>query len=210
MNEAPWFVLVGGINGSGKSTFAQGQATLTALTQSDERIEIINPDLVTRELQDRLELPLAEANVRAAVACEERVDEFIRRADRSFAIETVLSTDKYEARITRALRHGFQVLFVYMVLESADEAVARVALRVKKGGHDVPEKKVRERWKRSRERLPKYFELATRSLVFFNGSATAFPMRIAERAGDAVSFHASPPDSTRALLRTLRPRWLQG
>ncbi len=48
----PWFVLVGGINGSGKSTFAQDKQTLAALVDEEPLdFEIINPDLVTREIR---------------------------------------------------------------------------------------------------------------------------------------------------------------
>jgi len=45
---APWFVLVAGINGAGKSTFAQNRATLQVLLNArGSEIEIINPDLIT-------------------------------------------------------------------------------------------------------------------------------------------------------------------
>lgn len=49
VKDGPWFVLVGGINGAGKSTFSQNQETLKALLQlSDtDQVEVINPDVVT-------------------------------------------------------------------------------------------------------------------------------------------------------------------
>ena len=157
----PWFVLVAGINGAGKSTFAQDRATLRVLLEArGPEIEVINPDLVTREIQrSRPELALEEANVRAADECERRVRDLVAHADRSFVIETVLSTEKYKPVVRAALKRGFQVLFVYVVLGSVEEAIHRVASRVARGGHDVPAAKIRSRWPRSLANLP----VATRS-----------------------------------------------
>ena len=51
--------------------------------------------------------------------------------------------------------------FDYVVIGSATQAVARVALRVKLGGHDVPETDVRRRFERSRRHwLEDYLPLA--------------------------------------------------
>jgi predicted ABC-type ATPase len=97
----PWFVLVSGVNGSGKSTFAQNSEAikeLCGLTGAVDEIEIINPDLITIEIKSSdPHLSLADANIRAADACEERVRELVEGATRSLVIETVLSTDKYKA-----------------------------------------------------------------------------------------------------------------
>jgi predicted ABC-type ATPase len=91
----PWFVLVAGINGAGKSTFAQDRATLQVLLDArGAEIEIINPDLITREIREAAPaLNINEANVRAAEECERRVWDLVEKADRSFVIETVLSSN---------------------------------------------------------------------------------------------------------------------
>jgi predicted ABC-type ATPase len=89
----PWFVLVAGINGAGKSTFAQNRDTLRVLLDArGPEIEVINPDLITREiLRSAPGLPTSDANVRAADECERRVKNIIKGGQRSFVIETVLS-----------------------------------------------------------------------------------------------------------------------
>src|SRR5262245_55959024 len=119
-NDRPWFFLVGGVNGAGKSTFAQAPDTLLFLTgETGSDIEIINPDRVTTDIRVRRPaIPLNTANVLAAEACEARVDQLIKAAHRSFAIETVLSTDKYKERVKRAQAQGFNVFFVYLLLGS--------------------------------------------------------------------------------------------
>ena len=41
---------------------------------------------------------------------------------------------------------GYRIVLVFLWLPSADEAVARVAQRVRDGGHDVPEATIRRRY----------------------------------------------------------------
>ena len=206
----PWFVLVAGINGAGKSTFAQDHATLRVLLEArGPEIEVINPDLITREiLRSEPELPMQEANVRAADECERRVRDLVKRADRSFVIETVLSTEKYKPIVRAALKKGFQVLFVYVVLGSVEEAIQRVASRVARGGHDVPIAKIRRRWPRSLENLPWFWQHASRALVYFNGASIPTPVLMAERRGNEVWFalNAPAPWALESLLPNWRPR----
>jgi predicted ABC-type ATPase len=203
----PWFVLVAGINGAGKSTFAQNHATLRVLLEArGPEIEVINPDLITREiLRSEPELPLDKANIRAADECEVRVRDLVKNADRSFVIETVLSTDKYKPIVRAALKRGFQVLFVYVVLGSVEEAIQRVAARVARGGHNVPAAKIKRRWPRSLENLPWFWQRASRALVYFNGSSVPEPVLMAERRGAEVWFALDAPAPW--ALESLLPRW---
>lgn len=204
---SPWFVLVAGINGAGKSTFAQDRATLRVLLEArGPEIEVINPDLITREmLLAEPGMSLADANLRAARECERRVRDLVNVADRSFVIETVLSTDKYKPIVRAALRKGFQVLFVYVVLGSVEEAIQRVANRVAQGGHDVPAEKIRSRWPRSLANLPWFWQHASRALVYFNGSSIPEPVLMAERRGREVWFTLDAPAPW--ALEPLLPAW---
>jgi predicted ABC-type ATPase len=203
----PWFVLVAGINGAGKSTFAQDHATLRVLLEArGPEIEVINPDLITREiLRAKPKLSLEEANVRAADECERRVRDLVRMGERSFVIETVLSTEKYKPIVRAALKRGFQVLFVYVVLGSVEEAIQRVASRVARGGHDVPAAKIRSRWPRSLANLSWFWQHASRALVYFNGSSLPEPFLMAERRGSEVWFALNAPAPW--ALEPLLPEW---
>jgi predicted ABC-type ATPase len=60
-------------------------------------------------------------------------------------------------------RVGYQVNIVYLWLPTADLAIARVAERVRAGGHDVPADVVRRRFTRGRRNfLAMYRPLADR------------------------------------------------
>lgn len=207
----PWFVLVAGINGAGKSTFAQNPATirqLCGLTGSSDEIEIINPDVITRKLLETApNLSLNDANKRAADWCEERVRRVVDLGNHSFVIETVLSTNKYKEIVKQAKQQGFRFVFVYVVLASVEEAIARVALRVSGGGHDVPPEKIKKRWPRSFKMMPWFWRTADLAFLFFNGSPES-PIRLAEKRDNWVSVlqrDVGPSELERLWPRLIRP-----
>jgi predicted ABC-type ATPase len=65
---------------------------------------------------------------------------------RSFAFESTLSSHALAKRLARLQQHDYRVHLVYLWLPTADLAVARVAERVRVGGHDVPADVVRRRF----------------------------------------------------------------
>ena len=82
-------------------------------------------------------------------------------AKTSFAIESTLSGKIHMALLREAKARGYRILLHYIVIGSATQAVARVALRVKLGGHHVPEGDIRRRFDRSRQHfLTEYVALA--------------------------------------------------
>lgn len=78
----------------------------------------------------------------------ESLNEFLTRQE-SVIVETTLSGRTFRHVLTDATQRGFTVTIAYLFLKSADVCVARVAERVRKGGHDVPEIDVRRRFTRS-------------------------------------------------------------
>lgn len=203
--SAPWFVLVAGVNGAGKSTFAQFAEALAELPDGD-RLELINPDILTQQIiRDHPEYTLAAANLQAAQQSERRVHELIGLQRTSFLIETVLSTDKYRPVIERAHDLGWQVMLIYVALESADESIRRVAHRVRHGGHDVPEEKIRKRWQRSIDNLGWFWEQADVAYLFMNPADFASPIQLAHKAQGASELKVPKrrPAALNALLQHL-------
>ena len=64
----------------------------------------------------------------------------------SFAFETTLASKSYAPWLAELRAAGYKLHLVFLWLPSADEALARVAERVRAGGHDVPENTVRRRY----------------------------------------------------------------
>lgn len=122
-------IIIAGPNGAGKTTFAR-----EFLPHEAECPVFVNADLIAAGLA-----PFAPASV-AMQAGRLMLAELDRHAaaGHSFAFETTLSGRNYVTRIQRWQRAGYRVKLIFLRLESADEAINRVAERVRQGGHDVP------------------------------------------------------------------------
>jgi predicted ABC-type ATPase len=64
----------------------------------------------------------------------------------SFAFETTLSGLSYARMIDRWRRDAYVVKLIFLSLASPEEAIARVAMRVRQGGHNVPAETIRRRF----------------------------------------------------------------
>lgn len=133
----PLVVLLAGPNGAGKSTSA-AQLLRGALAVE----EFVNADTIAQGLSAYR--PEAAA-VAAGRVMLERL-RFLATARRDFAFETTLAGLGH-ARWLRQLRSsGYRAHLVFLALPSAALAVARVAERVRQGGHHVPDAVVGRRY----------------------------------------------------------------
>ena len=122
-----------------------------------------------------------EAAARIADACRVMVERRI-----GFVTETVLS-DPVGAKVdflVEAVAAGFDVQLIYIGIKDPDAAAARVAARVRAGGHDVPLEKILTRYARTLDNLARAIVVLPRVTLYDNSSFDA-PFRfIAEfRAG---------------------------
>jgi len=149
-------LVLAGTNGAGKSSIG-GEALRRG------GANYLNPDEVTRQLMvANAGLSEQEANVLAWTEGRRRLKLAI--ATRSnFAFETTLGGNTIAKLLHRACDAGMPVRVWYCALASVELHIARVRARVKKGGHDIPVGKIRQRYDDSRENLidllPKLAEL---------------------------------------------------
>lgn len=200
-NARPTFWIVAGPNGSGKSSL-YGNTDIEAFDQS---IWIINPDLLTARIQHVEKIPLREANVQAVTRIEAWLEASIN-AHQTVGVETVLSTDKYRRLVEASKARGFEFRLIYVMLQSPDLNVERVRLRVAKGGHDVPEDRIRKRWTRSLEQLPWFLDQADQAALFDNSGAR--PQLIGRKQSGSVLIDPDAPLALRQALG-LAPRGLR-
>ncbi len=167
MADRPTLWIIGGANGSGKST-AYGQATIDAPTGA---IWFINPDALAKTIAEHEGIALTpDANLEAVRRIETWLYASVD-AHQTVGVETVMSTDKYRALVDRAHQQGFRVRLIYVFLESAELNIARVRDRVAGGGHDVPEASIRSRRERSFQQLGWFFQHADEVDIFDNSGA---------------------------------------
>ena len=130
-------IIIAGPNGAGKTTFARSFLPVEAQCS-----RFINADLIAAGLSPFA--PDAEAFKAGRLMLEEITD-CVRKGE-SFAFETTLSGQSYLARIRQWREQGYQVSLFFLSLPDAETAIARVAERVKQGGHDIPEAVIRRRF----------------------------------------------------------------
>jgi predicted ABC-type ATPase len=148
---SPVLCILGGCNGAGKTTLARELLPRLGL------MRFLNADELARGLSP-LDPTLSAFRAGRLLLEEARS---LMEAKSSFAIESTLSGKTYVALIREAKARGYRFLLHYIVIGSATQAVARVALRVRLGGHHVPEDDVRRRYERSRQHFLKdYLPLA--------------------------------------------------
>ena len=136
--------MVAGPNGAGKSTIV----SRADISGELGNLKILNPDVLAEQLRrDQPDMTEDEANLAAVIAMEADVEHCIEAAE-SVLIETVLSTRKYEKHVLRARELDRYVGMIYVGLQSVEQAIERVQRRTSMGGHDVPEEKIRSRWRR--------------------------------------------------------------
>lgn len=137
MEEAPRIIIIAGPNGAGKTTFAR------EFLPSEAACPVfVNADLIAAGIA-----PFAPetAALRAGrLMLQELERHFAART--SFAFETTLSGRGYLRLIDEWQGAGYRVKLIFLQLASAEEAIARVAQRVRQGGHHIPESVIRRRF----------------------------------------------------------------
>jgi predicted ABC-type ATPase len=130
-------VIIAGPNGAGKTTFAR-----EFLPNEAGCPVFVNADLIAAGISPfRPDL--------AAFRAGRLMLEEIRRhtaEGRSFAFETTLAGLSYAPMIDRWRVSGYLVKLIFLALASPEEAIARVAVRVRQGGHHVPDETIRRRF----------------------------------------------------------------
>lgn len=74
--------------------------------------------------------------------------------------------------IARARALGYRIVLIYSFLDSVDACIARIAMRVRAGGHFVPDEDVRRRYLRSKRNfLNVYSSVADEWMLYYNGDS---------------------------------------
>ena len=126
------YTIIGGVNGVGKSSF-----TGVLKERSTDLGVIVDVDRITAELGGN-SLAGGKAALRKISQCIEK--------GVSFTQETTLSGRKTEATAKQVKELGYHVRLFYIGLDTAEESLSRIANRVKRGGHDIPQDDVVRRF----------------------------------------------------------------
>jgi len=152
--------LVVGCNGAGKSTFVRLRLAPVVPFST-----FVNADVIAAQRWP--EDPMGHAYQAATLAAEAR--ERLIELREPLIAETVFS-HPCKLDLVRTARAAGYYIAVHVLLIPEELAVARVAARVVAGGHDVPEEKVRSRYRRLWSLVADAIELADTASVWDNSS----------------------------------------
>lgn len=165
--EPPCIYVLAGTNGAGKSSV--GGAAIR-----EKGADYFNPDEAARRIRSsNPHISARDANIAAWHEGKRLLEEAIARR-LVCAIETTLGGDTMTALLGQALAQGVEVRMWYVALSTPELHIARVRARVAKGGHDIPEDTIRERYERSRVNLIRLLPRLT-ELRLFDNSVDADP-----------------------------------
>jgi predicted ABC-type ATPase len=152
------WLLVGG-NGAGKSTFYHRFLR-------ERGVQFVNADQIARAIAP--DAPEAASYEAAQLAAELRRTLLARRA--SFCFETVFSHPSKLDFVAEAKAAGYEIVMVFIHLESGALNLGRIAQRVAEGGHHVPPEKVAERLERLQPQVLAALPLVDQLHVLDNSS----------------------------------------
>ncbi|MDI1278663.1 zeta toxin family protein [Methylobacter sp.] len=130
-------IIIAGPNGAGKTTFARSFLPLEAQCP-----RFINADLIAAGLSPFAPEAMA---IKAGRLMLEEIATCVEH-EQSFALETTLSGLSYLKHIRQWRMQGYHVTLYFLALPRVEIAIARVAERVRQGGHNIPESVIRRRF----------------------------------------------------------------
>ena len=135
----PNLYIIAGCNGAGKTT-----ASFTILPEILKVREFVNADSIAAGLSP---FNVESVAFEAGRIMLKRIQQLMEEKE-GFAFETTLSTRSYVSLIKKARINGYKITLLYFWLYSPDFAKQRVAKRVSKGGHNIPDEVVERRYYR--------------------------------------------------------------
>jgi predicted ABC-type ATPase len=168
-------IIVGGANGSGKTTFAGKYDGVVELP-------FLNADNIAKQLADQqVPHPLIAAGREFFV----RLNNMLANR-RSFIVETTLSGTYVNKVAVKAKKLGYSITLVYIFLDDPQLCTQRVRMRVKKGGHDVPRSDIYRRFYRSLENFRSFVQLTDRWHLYYNGGQSFNLVALGENAAVVI------------------------
>jgi predicted ABC-type ATPase len=152
-------IIVGGANGSGKTTFASRYF-------KDIGVPFLNADVIASELASE---GVAQPMIAAGRIFFTRLREYLFN-QKTFVVETTLSGNYVEKVAKKAIARGFRIITIFIFLDSPETCIQRVSARVRKGGHQVPQQDIIRRFGRANANFREvYTQLSDEWFLYYNG-----------------------------------------
>ncbi len=190
MTERKQLWILAGGNGVGKSTFYRIQLAPLGLP-------FINADILAKELYPQL--PEEHSYDAAKLATEMRFQ--LLHEGRRFCFETVFSHPSKIDFVAQAKVLGYEIILVFIHLDTVSLNQARVAQRISEGGHNVPNEKVASRIPRLLQNIKKTLPLCDQVRVLNNSRIDSPFQQVAVIRNGKLRQEIALPDWAKDLLK---------
>ena len=113
---------------------------------------------------------------------------FLASKHSDFGFETTLSGVTYVSFLRRLKAQGYRIHLFFLWIPTVEVALARIADRVRRGGHDIPEKVVRRRFRKGLQNLFTRYRPVLDSWMLFDNSGTVPQLIAREELGEIRVF----------------------
>ena len=163
-------LIIAGPNGAGKTTFAREY-----LPNEAKCHVFINADYIAHGLSP---FDPDKAAWQAGKIMISEIEKHVRH-QRDIAIETTLSGKRYARLIPHWQAQGYAVKLIFLSLANVELSIARVACRIRQGGHAIPEPTIRRRLEQGRNNFELRYKQLVDAWVHYDNSGTQ-PILVAE------------------------------
>ena len=187
LDRRPIVVALAGPNGAGKSTFFDANLARIGLY-------FVNADVLALSLG---------MDPYAAADLADKLRRQLVEQHESFIFETVFSDpvgDKL-AFLKDTEKAGYTVLLIFIGVPSPEISDERVAMRASRGGHDVPAKKLIERFPRTMNNLKRALAELSNVWVYDHSHLdVGYRLVATKQKGGEINLHDPIPEWLRELL----------
>ncbi|MDD2889341.1 MAG: zeta toxin family protein [bacterium] len=153
--------IIAGANGTGKTTISKDLL-------KDFDLKFLNADEIAKSISSD-NVDLSNIRLKAGKIFLSKLHNYIKQGI-SIALETTLAGKYIENIIPEAKQNGYIISIIYFFVDSPEVSIDRIQIRVKNGGHFVPEKEVIRRFYRSKENFWNFYrKIVDDWTVFYNG-----------------------------------------
>lgn len=192
MSEHKQLWILAGGNGAGKSTFYRTQLAPLGLA-------FVNANILVKELYPQA--PEEHSYDAAKLAAEIRFR--LLNEGRSFCFETVFSHPSKIDFVAQEKTLGYEIILVFIHLDTVSLNQARVAQQLSEGGHNVPDEKVTSRIPRLLQNIKKTIPLCDQVPILNNSRIDSPFQQVALiRNGQKIQQEIPLPDWAKELLES--------
>lgn len=171
MNEtSPQVIVIAGPNGAGKTSLAP-----FLLRRRYRDFPFVNADAIASGLSAFEPESVA---IEAGRVMLQRIHDLAERRE-NFVFETTLAARSYASWLGRLREEGYEVHLLFVWLQSSDLAIKRVAERVRRGGHAIPQLEIQRRYHRGVRNLFQLYMPVADTWAVYDNSELRQPVLVA-------------------------------